>query len=97
MKTGNTCVSDTTLAGCGAASMEPGHEDREYVSAPPAGCPSRSAPQWSPAMKTGNTSSTSASRPSPTSPQWSPAMKTGNTRARPSPSLGGSRLNGARP
>ena len=54
MKTGNT--------GCGAqppreeksASMEPGHEDREYPAArvEAASC---HVPQWSPVMKTGNT------------------------------------------
>ena len=36
------------------ASMEPGHEDREYVE----GCTqpvSHDWPQWSPVMKTGNT------------------------------------------
>ena len=37
-----------------AASMEPGHEDREYGRH---GCPVvlTRGPQWSPAMKTGNT------------------------------------------
>ena len=37
-----------------AASMEPGHEDREYVEAV-ANCADAGMPQWSPAMKTGNT------------------------------------------
>ena len=54
------------------ASMEPGHEDREYLGA---------ATRWKLAGK----------------PQWSPVMKTGNTswmrRARPSDSRC---LNGAR-
>ena len=38
-----------------AASMEPGHEDREYFEAPKPPV-SISSPQWSPVMKTGNTS-----------------------------------------
>ena len=43
------------------ASMEPGHEDREYEHAclvPDQDC----TPQWSPVMKTGNTSSTRRTR-----------------------------------
>ena len=35
--------------------MEPGHEDREYEATLPAGA-STFVPQWSPVMKTGNTS-----------------------------------------
>ena len=35
--------------------MEPGHEDREYNQAPMM-TPKITAPQWSPVMKTGNTS-----------------------------------------
>ena len=37
------------------ASMEPGHEDREYLPQRSSACPTRQ-PQWSPVMKTGNTS-----------------------------------------
>ena len=42
-------------AGVDGASMEPGHEDREYATSttPPSVGP---GPQWSPVMKTGNTS-----------------------------------------
>ena len=36
------------------ASMEPGHEDREYVTGATA-CHACWMPQWSPVMKTGNT------------------------------------------
>ena len=39
------------------ASMEPGHEDREYQLAVCAAALACCTPQWSPVMKTGNTSS----------------------------------------
>ena len=61
------------------ASMEPGHEDREYK----AGLydeASEKKPQWSPVMKTGNTTTSTSSAGSRSPPQWSPVMKTGNTR-----------------
>ena len=55
MKTGNTGEENPIRGTRGHASMEPGHEDREYLL--------RSVkrldlvrPQWSPVMKTGNTS-----------------------------------------
>ena len=55
MKTGNT--DRPGAGGCAAyrASMEPGHEDREYgpSCAPPG--ENHHKPQWSPVMKTGNT------------------------------------------
>ena len=38
------------------ASMEPGHEDREYTQAARADAIRIHEPQWSPVMKTGNTS-----------------------------------------
>ncbi len=38
------------------ASMEPGHEDREYGTATASGIV-KTSPQWSPVMKTGNTAS----------------------------------------
>ena len=60
------------------ASMEPGHEDREYVESV-VNCLDSGMPQWSPVMKTGNTSQhTYCPRPQ-YPPQWSPVMKTGNT------------------
>ena len=37
------------------------------------------APQWSPVMKTGNTSGVAAGTTGMRVPQWSPVMKTGNT------------------
>ena len=58
--------------------MEPGHEDREYV-------PVNhividfDLPQWSPVMKTGNTSAAGIGAAVAGLPQWSPVMKTGNT------------------
>ena len=36
-------------------------------------------PQWSPVMKTGNTSLDLSERDKMSEPQWSPVMKTGNT------------------
>ena len=54
MKTGNT--PDLHQAGTDRmrASMEPGHEDREYIVTPPSFV-ALLRPQWSPVMKTGNT------------------------------------------
>ena len=54
MKTGNTGPHPRgPVSRCGA-SMEPGHEDREYRGVPRIAF-SAIMPQWSPAMKTGNT------------------------------------------
>ena len=58
--------------------MEPGHEDREYGGRHRAG-PGRKEPQWSPVMKTGNTTGSTGSDVMDPRPQWSPVMKTGNT------------------
>ena len=54
MKTGNTTISAQVEQWCLRASMEPGHEDREYRGRLRRGRPVL-APQWSPVMKTGNT------------------------------------------
>ena len=54
MKTGNTGHVAPHAGAHAGASMEPGHEDREYEAAHDAN-PTCSAPQWSPVMKTGNT------------------------------------------
>ena len=53
MKTGNTRPTGRE-AGPVDASMEPGHEDREYPGTPRR-LPEQVGPQWSPVMKTGNT------------------------------------------
>ena len=58
--------------------MEPGHEDREYALCRPL-VGARDSPQWSPVMKTGNTSGPVDPEPQASQPQWSPVMKTGNT------------------
>ena len=55
MKTGNTPRLDRSHPRMGPASMEPGHEDREYGRAAARANPAAATPQWSPAMKTGNT------------------------------------------
>ena len=55
MKTGNTAPASVRIEATGIASMEPGHEDREYWSKVILRGPGN-APQWSPVMKTGNTS-----------------------------------------
>ena len=60
------------------ASMEPGHEDREYTHSS-ATRPPFALPQWSPVMKTGNTRSRPRLPSRQQLPQWSPVMKTGNT------------------
>ena len=54
MKTGNTAMRETGRNGYQTASMEPGHEDREYLGVV-ADSDVFVAPQWSPVMKTGNT------------------------------------------
>ena len=54
MKTGNTSIAVTCTPHGGVASMEPGHEDREYTDVSPL-AHSMLWPQWSPVMKTGNT------------------------------------------
>ena len=58
--------------------MEPGHEDREYWDAREAARKGH-LPQWSPVMKTGNTTSQGERTHDDRQPQWSPVMKTGNT------------------
>ena len=54
MKTGNTGRERSARGDGFLASMEPGHEDREYVAAAHF-LIGFFAPQWSPVMKTGNT------------------------------------------
>ena len=76
--------------------MEPGHEDREYPGISSAVF-SSVRPQWSPAMKTGNTTARAVHSAPAAVPQWSPAMKTGNTRPHARRPSRPSRLNGARP
>ena len=77
MKTGNTCTANG-VADTADASMEPGHEDREYISRRvPA--PKLLRPQWSPVMKTWNTGNMNMNVTNGLLPQWSPVMKTGNT------------------
>ena len=103
MKTGNTRRAGQVCGLRRAASMEPGHEDREYAPPRPRQPPCHQAsmepghedreyiqgwhrstlirePQWSPVMKTGNTSILAETQKSLCMPQWSPVMKTGNTR-----------------
>ena len=63
MKTGNTGVLTRFAGAATGASMEPGHEDREYVSTGRLPRQVISQPQWSPVMKTGNTSSCGTSWP----------------------------------
>ncbi len=54
MKTGNTGHGHDVNGVGLEASMEPGHEDREYADVTPS-LSASSWPQWSPVMKTGNT------------------------------------------
>ena len=55
MKTGNTHPGSIGPIIHRLASMEPGHEDREYLAGAPAVLSMSFGPQWSPVMKTGNT------------------------------------------
>ncbi len=61
MKTGNTRPADRLARRGQAASMEPGHEDREYKNKTEFEREYCVLPQWSPVMKTGNTTSPSPS------------------------------------
>ena len=56
MKTGNTLLLSRPTHWPYNASMEPGHEDREYQDKREKQSPTKT-PQWSPVMKTGNTRS----------------------------------------
>ena len=97
MKTGNTRCSSGPAWKRRPASMEPGHEDREYLPHQKSAASHPKPPQWSPVMKTGNTSGKFVGMANIAQPQWSPVMKTGNTgrpgRRRPRSRRG---LNGAR-
>ena len=55
MKTGNTRRPGRRRGRMGDASMEPGHEDREYHLVKSELIANEFLPQWSPVMKTGNT------------------------------------------
>ena len=79
MKTGNTDDEGLGVLDEAVASMEPGHEDREYGPVEGGQVLVCGGPQWSPAMKTGNTQVISIHLSLTSVPQWSPAMKTGNT------------------
>ena len=79
MKTGNTRRPAPLLSRPRHASMEPGHEDREYPLRNSLTQPVIRLPQWSPVMKTGNTWEAYANPSGTRPPQWSPVMKTGNT------------------
>ena len=95
MKTGNTRRVVDLIGVREQASMEPGHEDREYSSTQSATAASV-VPQWSPVMKTGNTLRDLKRTGMGVTPQWSPVMKTGNTRTRGTECPATARLNGAR-
>ena len=81
MKTGNTWVCYGRGMIDRDASMEPGHEDREYT-----GWPSASHPAHRASMEPGHEDReyvcTQHIRVCVGGPQWSPVMKTGNTRLR---------------
>ena len=64
MKTGNTLRDDPEHSRTKRASMEPGHEDREYLDWWGSPRPLL-GPQWSPVMKTGNTGSSRTSSKKP--------------------------------
>ena len=96
MKTGNTGRRARRCPGRSDASMEPGHEDREYrlqARGPP--------PQQPASMEPGHEDreyvwTSTLTQPVLTVPQWSPVMKTGNTRHPPPLRASARGLNGAR-
>ena len=81
MKTGNTARHDGARVHAGHASMEPGHEDREYKqylirqeAVPDASMePGHEDREYDPEMMIPGCTLVT--------PQWSPVMKTGNTGA----------------
>ena len=78
MKTGNTRPAGRQHGHGLVASMEPGHEDREYVGGAPAAPALHEA-----SMEPGHEDREYAGAGNETDiiwvPQWSPVMKTGNT------------------
>ena len=95
MKTGNTGTPCQSVSGAGAASMEPGHEDREYAAREHNGQEAAPA-SMEPGHEDREYARRSARQAPRALPQWSPVMKTGNTGAprRSCPCHSG--LNGAR-
>ena len=61
MKTGNTATAGHQWRTNLKASMEPGHEDREYGRVRRRLHALPHVPQWSPVMKTGNTTAAPSS------------------------------------
>ena len=95
MKTGNTAFESQLFMIVGLASMEPGHEDREYHQ------PTRRNHHRHPAsMEPGHEDREYMGSVQDLSdalkPQWSPVMKTGNTSRELAVRLSRSCLNGAR-
>ena len=79
MKTGNTVCTHHIEAGVEAASMEPGHEDREYRLPPSRGPAAREA-SMEPGHEDREYQRVLGQLQAVAEPQWSPVMKTGNTR-----------------
>ena len=67
MKTGNTALTDRGRVADTLASMEPGHEDREYLEVPPASTTGKKA-----SMEPGHEDREYAA--SPTSPPPAPSL-----------------------
>ena len=96
MKTGNTGHLVELLHDRHRASMEPGHEDREYSSdSHPAAM--RSLASMEPGHEDREYVSRYVVSAGDTLPQWSPVMKTGNTWKKYTPPMPTTCLNGARP
>ena len=98
MKTGNTRQDINVGRAAERASMEPGHEDREYICGWHIVSQIIVGPQWSPAMKTGNTCRSPARRPRSGNASMEPGHEDREywviSEGRHSTSTG---LNGARP
>ena len=96
MKTGNTLATKRSPHHDRQASMEPGHEDREYAHNPVVWETHREA-SMEPGHEDREYQFADARRKNRAAPQWSPAMKTGNTTGRRCRTAARTRLNGARP
>ena len=97
MKTGNTTSASAPCQASPRASMEPGHEDREYGPPAPPNRTRYSRPQWSPVMKTGNTCGQPPVRPMIDKASMEPGHEDREYVAHPRPIYWVShRLNGAR-
>ena len=96
MKTGNTEPRGVGTRQVTAASMEPGHEDREYRGVESETHRERSPASMEPGHEDREYTLHSGKLYISSAPQWSPVMKTGNTSSAGPRTTASPCLNGAR-